>query len=103
VLQTQMTGTGPNRAAIVGRKGRVEIESVWYNVVGFTRYDENGQVVERFDEKVGGRGMHFQAAELERIVASGRLEGDILPPSESVAIMETLDEVRRQIGVDYSS
>lgn len=101
VLQTQMTGTGPNRAAIVGRKGRIEIESVWYNVVGFTRYDEDGQVVERFDEKVGGRGMHFQAAELERIVASGQLAGDILPPSETVAIMETLDEIRRQIGLTY--
>ncbi len=103
VLQTQMTGTGPNRAAVVGTKGRIEIESVWYNVVGFTRYDADNQVVERFDEKVEGRGMHFQAAELERIVASGKLEGDILPPSESVAIMETLDEVRRQIGLVYPS
>jgi predicted dehydrogenase len=101
VLQTQMSGTGPNRAAIVGKKGRIEIESVWYNVVGFTRYDDQNHVVERFEEKVPGRGMHFQAAELERIVASGELEGDILPPSESVAIMETLDEVRRQIGLTY--
>ena len=101
VLQTQMTGTGPNRAAVVGTKGRIEIESVWYNVVGFTRYDADNQVVERFDEKVDGRGMHFQAAELERIVASGKLEGEILPPAESVAIMETLDEVRRQIGLVY--
>ncbi len=101
VLQTQMTGTGPNRAAVVGTKGRIEIESVWYNVVGFTRYDADNRVVERFDEKVDGRGMHFQAAELERIVASGKLEGEILPPAESVAIMETLDEVRRQIGLVY--
>jgi len=103
VLQTQMSGTGPNRAAIVGTDGRIEIESVWYNVVGFTRYDRAGQAVERFDEKVEGRGMHFQAAELERIVASGKLEGDILPPSQSVAIMETLDTVRGIIGVTYPS
>src|SRR5215211_5343491 len=61
VMHTQMSGTGPNRAAIVGKKGRIEIESVWYNVVGFTRYDDENNVVERFDEKVGGRGMHFQA------------------------------------------
>lgn len=103
VLQTQMSGTGPNRAAIVGKEGRIEIDSVWYNVVGFTRYDADNNVVERFDEKVAGRGMHFQAAELERIVASGKLEGDILPPSESIAIMETLDEIRRQIGLVYPS
>lgn len=102
VLQTQMSGAGPNRAAIVGTEGRIEIESVWYNVVGFTRYDRAGEVVERFDEKVDGRGMHFQAAELERIVASGQLAGEILPPAETVGIMATLDEVRRQIGLSYA-
>jgi hypothetical protein len=96
-----MTGTGPNRAAIVGTLGRIEIEPVWYNVVPFTRYDANNEVVERFDQTVEGRGMHFQAAELERIVASGELEGDILPPSETVAIMETLDTVRGIIGLTY--
>jgi hypothetical protein len=96
-----MSGTGPNRAAIVGKKGRIEIEPVWYNVVGFTRYDDENNVVERFDEKVGGRGMHLQAAELESIVASGKLEGDILPPSETIAIMETLDTVRGIIGLTY--
>jgi predicted dehydrogenase len=103
VLQTQMSGTGPNRAAIVGTEGRIEIESVWYTPVGFTRYDASGAVVERFESNVDGRGMQFQAAELERIVASGRLEGDVLPPSESVAIMATLDAVREIIGVSYPS
>ena len=103
VLQIQMSGAGPNRAAIVGTEGRIEIESVWYSQTAFTRYDAEGEVVERFDERAPGRGMQFQAAELERIVASGKLEGDILPPAETVAIMATLDEVRRQIGLTYPS
>ena len=101
VLHTQMSGEGPNRAAIVGTEGRIEIDSVWYNVVGFTRYDQAGAVVERFEETVSGRGMHFQAAELERLVAAGVLAGQILPPEQTVGIMGTLDEVRRQIGVVY--
>jgi predicted dehydrogenase len=101
VLHTQMSGLGPNRAAIMGTQGRIEIEPVWYMQVAFTRYDAAGEVVERFDERAEGRGMNFQAAELERIVASGKLEGDVLPPSQSVAIMETLDEIRRQIGLTY--
>jgi predicted dehydrogenase len=101
VLQIQMSGTGPNRAAIVGTEGRIEIESVWYSQTSFTRYDAEGEVVERFDERDPGRGMQFQTAELERIVASGKLAGDILPPSQTVAIMENLDEVRRQIGLTY--
>jgi predicted dehydrogenase len=101
VLQIQMNGTGPNRAAIVGTEGRIEIDSVWYSQTAFTRYDAAGEVVERFDERDPGRGMQFQTAELERIVASGELGGDILPPSQTVAIMATLDEIRRQIGLTY--
>jgi hypothetical protein len=45
--------------------------------------------------------MQFEAQALERIVASGVLVGDELPPAETVAIMETLDEVRSQIGLVY--
>jgi hypothetical protein len=45
--------------------------------------------------------MEFQADELERLVNTGQLSGTILPIAESVAIMETLDEVRRQIGLKY--
>jgi predicted dehydrogenase len=101
VLQIQLSGKGPNRAAIIGTEGRIEIDSVWYSQTSFTRYDAEGDVVERFDERAPGRGMQFQTAELERIVASGKLEGDVLPPSQSVAIMATLDEIRRQIGLTY--
>ncbi len=45
--------------------------------------------------------MQLQAVELERLVREGRSTADVLPPQESVAIMETLDEVRRQIGLVY--
>jgi hypothetical protein len=63
----------------------------------------DGTVIEEFDGRTEGRGMQFQAAQLERIVASGRLEDDILPPSQSVAIMESLDSIRAQIGLVYPS
>jgi hypothetical protein len=45
--------------------------------------------------------MQFQAAEAERLIGEGRIAGDILPPQETVAIMATLDEIRRQIGLRY--
>ncbi len=31
----------------------------------------------------------------------GRLESDVMPLDETVAIMRTMDEVRRQIGLTY--
>jgi hypothetical protein len=47
--------------------------------------------------------MQFQALAAERYVASGENDSDIQPIDETVAIMATLDEVRRQIGLRYPS
>jgi predicted dehydrogenase len=101
VLHTALDTLGPNRATVIGTLGRIEIDSVWYTPTSFTVYDEEGTVVEQYDQPVISRGMQFEAIALERIVASGALEAAELPPSETVAIMETLDEIRRQIGLSY--
>jgi len=101
VLQTTLDLAGPNRAVIVGSEGRIEIDEVWYMPTTYTRFDGKGNVVEEFDGTVTGRGMQFQAAELERLVAAGETANEILSPAESVQIMRTLDEARRQIGLTY--
>ena len=101
VLQTQLDAVGPNRATVNGTEGRIEIERVWYNQASFTHYDRDHNVVERYEERVPGRGMHFQAAEVERLVAAGLVAGEILPPSETVEIMATMDAVREIIGLSY--
>lgn len=101
VLHTALDTLGPNRAAVIGTKGRIEVESVWYTPTSFTVYGNSGQIVERFDQPVPNRGMQYQAAELERLVNAGLLEGEVLSATESVQIMETLDEVRRQISLVY--
>ncbi|MES1169415.1 MAG: gfo/Idh/MocA family oxidoreductase, partial [Leifsonia sp.] len=103
VLHTASDTKGPNTAAILGTAARVEIDPVWYTPTTMRVIDPDDNVIEEFDGRVEGRGMQFQAAEIERIVASGALEGDILPPSESIAIMGTLDEIRAQIGLRYPS
>jgi predicted dehydrogenase len=103
VLHTALDTLGPNRAAIVGTLGRIEIESVWYTPTPFTVFDSDGAVIERFDQPVKNRGMQFQAWELERLVREGLVAGEILPAVESVEIMETLDEIRSQIGLVYPS
>ncbi|MGZ0213177.1 MAG: Gfo/Idh/MocA family protein [Actinomycetales bacterium] len=101
VLQTTLDLRGPTRAVIVGSEGRIEIAETWYAPTTYTRFDADGNVVEEFDGRTTGRGMQFQAAELERLVAAGELANDILSPTESVQIMRTLDEIRRQIALTY--
>ena len=92
---------GPNRACIVGTKGRIEIDRVWYSPTTFRVHDNDNAVIETFDGSVVGRGMQFQADEAERLISGGLIAGQILPPSQSVEIMQTLDEIRSQIGLKY--
>lgn len=92
---------GRNIATILGTRGRIEIDKVWYTPTSFRRYDESNAVVEEYVSKVEGRGMQYQAAELERLVAEGKTAGTILSPTESVDIMTCMDTIRQQIGLKY--
>lgn len=101
VMYTALNALGPNRAAIIGSEGRIEIDSVWYTPTAFQQYDSAGTIVSEFDVEVPGRGMQFQADEAERLIAAGKLSSDILPLAESVSIMATLDAIREKIGLRF--
>ena len=92
---------GTNTSQIVGTAGRIEIDRVWFTPAGFTHYDADGHVVEQYVSEVPGTGMQFQAIAAEECVASGEVAGKLMTLEDSVAIMGTLDEIRRQIGVRY--
>ena len=92
---------GPNTATIVGTEGRIEIDSAWHRPAGVTVKKARDEVVERFGRPVKGRGMQFQAAEVEGLVERGETESRLMPPEESVAVMGTMDAVRSAIGVRF--
>jgi predicted dehydrogenase len=100
-LYCASTTRGPNRAAIIGTEGSIEIEAVWYTPTSFTLSDARGEIVSRYESNVAGRGMQFQADEIERLIAAGERSGEILPLTETVEIMATMDQIREQIGVRY--
>ncbi|MCM3656049.1 Gfo/Idh/MocA family oxidoreductase [Agromyces mediolanus] len=93
---------GPNRAAVLGTAARIEIDEVWYSPTTFRLVAADGSVLETYESKVEGRGMQYQAAALEALVAAGRLDGgELLPTAETVGIMGTLDAIRAEIGLRY--
>jgi predicted dehydrogenase len=92
---------GPNTASIIGTKGRIDIGQVWYLPANLRVYDNEHRLVEEYVSNVAGRGMQYQAAEIEHLIQTGQSAGTILPPTETVAIMQTLDTIREQIGLRY--
>ncbi len=92
---------GRNVASILGTEARIDIDAKWYAPTSFRLLDCEDRVIESYVSELPGSGMQFQANEIERLVAEGCLAGDILPPEESVAIMQTLDTITAQIGLRY--
>ena len=100
-IQSGFMAAGANTATVIGTKGRIELDRVWYNNTSFTVFDQRGSATERYETKIDSRGMQFQALEVERCVAAGLLQSDRMSLDESIQIMTVLDEIRRQIGVSY--
>ena len=98
---SSMRTLGLNGGHILGTEARIDIDGRWYAPTSFRLIRHDGTVVEEYTTRIEGRGMQFEALEAERLVAAGLRTGDILPIDETVAIMGTLDEIRRQIGLQY--
>ncbi|MBD8062756.1 Gfo/Idh/MocA family protein [Oceanitalea stevensii] len=94
---TLWAGT-PCRATISGTDGVIEIEGPFYGATSFT--------VTRGDEEVTVRprhegGFQYEAAEVARCVAEGRRQSATMSWDDTLAVLGTMDEVRRQLGVTY--
>jgi len=98
---TSSRSAGPNTAHVTGTEGRIEIDAVWYCPTSFRVRTPDGRVVEEYESRVEGRGMQYQALYAEELIAQGRLDSDLLPFEQSVAIMRSLDDIRAQVGVVY--
>ncbi|MEO0048816.1 MAG: hypothetical protein RL556_148 [Actinomycetota bacterium] len=102
VFTTCMSVAGPVNAVVTGTKGRVELEKSFYNNTAWVAFDNNDNEIARYVPAHEGRGMQYQALHFEECLRQGLLTSPILPLSESVQIMQTLDAIRSQIGVRYA-
>ena len=101
IVQSNFMALGSNKATVIGSEGRIELDAVWYNQTSFSHYNSQGDLVERYETKIAGRGMHFQALEVEECIVANKLQSDRMSLDESIQIMEVMDEIRTQVGVQY--
>jgi predicted dehydrogenase len=101
VLTTTLRAASGNPAAIYGTAARIEIDGWFYVPTTFRVIARDGTELERFGQPYPGRGLRGQAAEVGRCLRAGLLESPLMPLDETYAIMQAMDEVRRQIGLSY--
>src|SRR4051794_50282 len=103
VLTTTLAAASTNPAAVHGTEARLEIDGTFYVPTSFRVIGRDGEVLESFTSPPEGRGMQYEAAEVNRCLRKGLTESPLLPLDESLEIMGVLDEARSQIGLDYAA
>jgi predicted dehydrogenase len=102
LVHSSLRVNGPIRAYVLGDKGRVELEKPFYEHSAFTIYDMDDKAIFRYDGNIEGRGMQFQALEVEKCIRAGLRQSPIMSLDETVEIMEVMDQIRQQTGIEYS-
>ena len=104
ILSTTIAVDTPGGAVVAGEDARLEIGGPLFDPssVRLIRGPNTGaEVVEDIRLSEPGHGWHYEACEVNRCLRGSLLESPVMPLDESVSIMETMDEVRRQIGLRY--
>ncbi len=100
LLSTAIRLNTQHEAFILGTEGWIKIMNPWW-VSSQIAVKRQGQDEELFDLPFKGNGYTHEAEEVMTLIREGRLESDVIPLDESLAIMQTLDDIRAQLGVKY--
>ena len=97
-LRTGLSGP----ALVTGTEGRVEIAHPWWEPTELTLYARGAEPETfSFPEPEGTRGYQYEAIAVGEAIRAGKLETDIMPLDESIAIMEAMDALRAEWGLTY--
>jgi predicted dehydrogenase len=99
ILHTTMFADTPVTASISGTGARVEFDSPFFMPGAFTLHGTDGESLRWRDETglAGRDGLAWQAAGIAQHIDDGLTESPIHPLDETVSILGTIDEVRRQL------
>jgi predicted dehydrogenase len=102
MLSTAIRTSTPHEATIMGTEGMIRLAPAWWKGTDLT-VTRNGQPPEALNLPFEGNGYNYEAAEAGRCLRAGKLESDVMPLDETLAIMQTLDQIRAPWGVRYPS
>jgi len=99
VLGCAIRAQTQQEAWIVGTEGSIHLQAPWWKTQKMTL--TFGSKPRTIKAPMVGNGYNYEADHLARCLAAGRLESDIMPLTESLSLMETMDEIRSQWNLKY--
>lgn len=87
------------RAFITGTTGRIELPRDFHRPNSYDVWHGEAPTTTRVPHD--GWGYHFEAAEVHRCLREGLTESLLVPLADTLDVMQTLDLIREQIGINY--
>jgi predicted dehydrogenase len=100
ILYTSIRTDTPAEAILMGTKGQIRIHPPMFRPTKLT-LSLTGQEDSLIEMPLEGNGYNYQAAEVMRCLQMGKLESDIMPLDETLAIMKAMDQIRDQWELKY--
>ena len=98
-LTTGVRINTPHEAQILGTDGSIKLHAPWWKLAKITV--NAGGKTEELDLPYEGPGMNFEAQEVGDCLRAGKTESAVMPLDETLSLMRTMDELRRQWGLKY--
>lgn len=96
------TNDGGPTVHIYGLDGEIQVWGPAHRAQSIRIIRKNGEVEQRnFEIPLGGHGMFWEADDAARCWLAGHLECPTITWSESVLVMEAVDEIRRQANISF--
>jgi predicted dehydrogenase len=99
VVKTAIRTPLPCTGRITGSEGTIDLPAFVHCPDHIVVRSPGGE--ERIDASYAGDGLRFEIAEVHRCLEAGLVESPGMPLDETLAIIETLDTIRAQVGVRY--
>jgi predicted dehydrogenase len=99
-LYTSLRVSTPNEVILMGTDGQIRIHPKMSQPsrLTVTMHDGKHEDIEMAYE---GNGYNYEADHVMRCLRAGRLESEVMPLDETLAIMNTMDQIRAQWGLRY--
>jgi predicted dehydrogenase len=100
VLSTAVRTETPQEATLLGTEGWLRVQRPWWKATTITIHREKKKD-QTIAAPIRGNGYNHQADEVVRCLRAGKKQSEVMPLSETLSIMRTLDALRASLGLRY--
>jgi predicted dehydrogenase len=99
IIESAIRTNTSHDAFILGTKGSIKIPNFWHAKSAILNTDSGESIV--YEDTRASIGYNFEAQEVMNCLSREEKESSIMPVSESLDIIKTMDIIRNQYGLKY--